>query len=339
MNGSKLVIFDLEELYANHLMDYISDKKGMPFQTVVFTRKLEMLEYLANNSVDILLIEATQMCEEITKFDIGKIILLSDGSILSEYIGYDSIFKFKSAENIVREVLDYFVDLRKDYSPLSTSSAKAEVIGVYSPVGRCGKTSYALALGQVLAEEYKSLYINLEDYASFEELTDINCPSDLSDLMYYFKQNPEMIAIKLQAIVRTVNNLDYVAPIFYAKDLRDIETPEWIKLIDSIARAESYEKIIVDIGTMLGDIESMLEYCDTVFLPTTKDYLSVRKVETFKTILDRGGKKQLLDKLIEVQLPSVDEMNEFSAEVLEVSKLGEFAKEQIRKVERSRIEH
>ncbi|MDQ9824849.1 hypothetical protein RFZ44_16190, partial [Acinetobacter sp. 163] len=45
-----------------------------------------------------------------------------------------------------------------------------EILGVYSPVGRCLKTSFALALGQILARERAVLYLNLEEYSGFEEL-------------------------------------------------------------------------------------------------------------------------------------------------------------------------
>ena len=41
------------------------------------------------------------------------------------------------------------------------------IIGVFSPLGRCLKTSFALALGQILAKERAVLYLNLESYSGF----------------------------------------------------------------------------------------------------------------------------------------------------------------------------
>ena len=35
------------------------------------------------------------------------------------------------------------------------------IIGVYSPIGRCGKTCLALAIGQILAKEEKVLFVTL----------------------------------------------------------------------------------------------------------------------------------------------------------------------------------
>ena len=40
----------------------------------------------------------------------------------------------------------------------------AKVLGVYSPVGRCLKTSFALTMGKLLAQEERVLYPNLEEF-------------------------------------------------------------------------------------------------------------------------------------------------------------------------------
>lgn len=329
MKNDVLVIFDMEEEYANHLMEYIGDKRGMPFRTLVFTKKDEMHKYLKENHVDILLISSNEMSKEISEYDIEKIILLSDGRILSEYIGYDSIFKFKSAENIVREVLDYFVELKKDDEVLQ-SRKKGEIIGVYSPVGRCGKTVLSVAMGEVLATEYKTLYINLEACSAFRGMVGPESISDLSDLMYYYKQNPETVSIKLQAVVQSFDNLDYVLPIFYSKDLREVETSEWIGLINRIARSDTYEKIVVDVGNMIGDVVAFLENCDKVIMPGLSDDFSIKKIEFFeKNISDEH--QELIEKIQKVEVPDLgDKLYEMTPQMYGVSKLGEFVKNEIR---------
>ena len=40
-------------------------------------------------------------------------------------------------------------------------------IAVYSPVGRTGKTGFALALGKEIAKKRRTLYLNLEEYSGF----------------------------------------------------------------------------------------------------------------------------------------------------------------------------
>ena len=45
-----------------------------------------------------------------------------------------------------------------------------EVIGVYSPIGRSGKTTFAITLGQVLAKEKETLYINMEEFSALSKI-------------------------------------------------------------------------------------------------------------------------------------------------------------------------
>ena len=59
----------------------------------------------------------------------------------------------------------------------------AKVLGVYSPVGRCLKTSFALTMGKLLAQEERVLYLNLEEFSGLSVLMKEEYKSDLSDLL------------------------------------------------------------------------------------------------------------------------------------------------------------
>ena len=61
----------------------------------------------------------------------------------------------------------------------------AKVLGVYSPVGRCLKTSFALTMGKLLAQEERVLYLNLEEFSGLSVLMKEEYKSDLSDLLYF----------------------------------------------------------------------------------------------------------------------------------------------------------
>ena len=62
----------------------------------------------------------------------------------------------------------------------------AKVLGVYSPVGRCLKTSFALTIGKLLAQEERVLYLNLEEFSGLSVLMKEEYKSDLSDLLYFY---------------------------------------------------------------------------------------------------------------------------------------------------------
>lgn len=303
MQTGTLAICDLDEEYANNLMEYIGAKQGMPFKAVVFTDKEALLRYAEENDIEVLLISDKAMEEDIANHNIEKIILLSSGKILSQYVDYDSVFKYQSGENIVKEVLEYYVEVHRDYGMIPMTKGDTEIIGVYSPVGRSGKTTFALTLGQVLATDSSVLYINMEEFSAFDKMFGVSYSGDLADLMYFFKQNPEVLPIKLQAIVNNIHGMDYVPPLLFCQDLRNMETAEWIKLIDKIATTGTYEKIVLDLSSMVKNIFEMLDICDVIYMPISDDKISLMKVAAFEECLLRNENEKLLNSTVKVKLP------------------------------------
>ena len=254
MKTGMLGIYDVDSNYANSLMEYISDKRGIPFRTVAFTELEALKEFAEKREIDILLISATAMTHDIAEYNIGKIILLTDGNVFAEYISYASIYKYQSSENIIREVINYYVDISTAEGVGSVLVDDVEVIGVYSPIGRSGKTTFAITLGQVLAKEKETLYINMEEFSALSKIFNKEYSGDLSDLMYFYKQNPESLPLKLKAIVNSINEMDYIPPSMFSNDLRSLDSSVWLGMIQAIINSGMYKTIILDLSNMVKDI-------------------------------------------------------------------------------------
>lgn len=306
MQTGTLAICDLDEEYASHLMEYISSKPGMPFRTIAFTEKEALSEYLKEEHADILLISASVMDESIRLENVRKVILLSAGNVLSEHIKYSSILKYQSGENIIRELLDYYVDVCQDLGVISVSKGNTRIIGVYSPVGRVGKTTFALTMGQILAEKQSVLYISLEEFSVLGRLLEQSYPGDLSDLMYFFKQNPESIAIKLQAVVSSLNGMDYIPPLVFSEDLRNIDTDEWIGLVQKIAATDIYENIILDLSSMVKDVFKIQDICSIIYMPIGDDIISKMKLNAYEEYLLKSEKEDIINRTEKIKLPKPD---------------------------------
>ncbi len=303
MGGGILAIYDLESGYADSLMQYIHQKQNMPFKTVAFTNKNALYEYLKEHHIDILLISVTDMEKELEDEDIEKIILLSNGKIFSEYIGYASIYKYQSSERIIREVLDYFVEVHNCENIVTNISQSVEIVAVYSPVKRIGQTILSLTLGQILANDFTTLYINMEEFSAFDKIFHQSYEGDLSDLMYFYKQSPDILPIKLKAIVNTIHKLDYIPPLVYSKDLRNIDTGDWVELIKSVVATGMYEKIVIDLSSVVADVFSILDICSKVYMPTINDMVSSMKISAFEEYLVRSENSEIIDKIIKVNMP------------------------------------
>ena len=149
--------------------------------------------------------------------------------------------------------------------------------GVYSPLGRCLKTSFALTLGQVLAREKAVLYLNLEEYSGFGRLMGKEYDHNLSDLLYYVRQGSQNLIHRMNGMIQTVNNLDYIPPVQTPADIRGTAWEDWEQLIREIVRDSSYEILILDIGSGIDGTFQMLDLCSQIYMPVLADSISVCK--------------------------------------------------------------
>ena len=65
MKKSILAICDVEKLYAYNFMEYINQKRSMPFEIQAFTNVDSLLEFGVREKIDILLISDKAMCERV----------------------------------------------------------------------------------------------------------------------------------------------------------------------------------------------------------------------------------------------------------------------------------
>lgn len=326
MTTGVVAIYMVEKDYVERLMEYLEGKAGLPFEIVAFTVQDELERFLETKVIDILLVGEE---ETLTVKDehIKRKVLLTSGIIPPDLKEYPNIFKYQSMDIIIKGILDNFLQVwDEDYVVVNKGDCK--IVGVYSPFYIDTKNTFAITLGQILTTENKTLYINLEEYSAFDKLFNKEYIGDLSDLMYFFGQNKEVLSVKLQAIVENINRMDYIPPLIYSEDLRNIETHKWIELIRQISIVSGYEYIVLDLGNMISNVYELLDICDVIYIPTERGYLKEEKLKSFEECILRSGKEALMDKCIKVTPPKVDERpwtDEYFEE-LSWGELGEYIK-------------
>ena len=237
LNQKKKNIFavcDLEVEYAYNFMEYLNQRRNLPFEVQAFTSPQILCEYAKTQPIEILLISDKAMCEEVRRLKVGKLIILTEGVHNPELDQYPSVYKYQASDSVVREVMECYGAEKAARESLPQWKRQASVIGIYSPVGRCQKTSFALTLGQILAKDRAVLYLNLESYSGFEQLLGEVWERNLSDLLYFLRQDNASIVHKLSGMIQSVQNLDFVPPALAPMDIQCTDVKEWLRLIDSI---------------------------------------------------------------------------------------------------------
>lgn len=325
MGKGLIVIMDLEEAYATKLADYFALKSGIGYDVRVFTDYNSLVEYDKYNSTDILLISDIFMDSINELSHISQIFILRDYVLEKNSTGFVSIFKYQPCENIIREVMTGYAASATPLFGVLKSNNVSRIISVYSPVKRCGKSTFSIVAGCLLAKDEPTLYLCLEDYSALSYFTDTTSSGDLSDLLYYYIQNPLNLDKKLMSLTVSLQELDFVPPMHFSMDFKCMKGVDWSDFIRAIASLGRYQNIIIDISDSVLDIFEIFSISDTIYFPILDDVIAKEKISNFENMVCLLGKEDILDKIKKISLPETEYCGSGSSELLSLLH-GSYAK-------------
>ena len=102
MKKNIFAVCDLEVDYALNFMDYLNQKKNIPFEIQAFTTVESLIAYGKNIHIELLLISQKAMCRQVQELEIGKIVILSEGVHPPELDRYPSVYKYQASSDVLR---------------------------------------------------------------------------------------------------------------------------------------------------------------------------------------------------------------------------------------------
>lgn len=331
MKSTKLWIADSEVSYVEALQEYVNLKKSHMFQVRICTEKEHLRKIFAEEEIEILLLTAEWYgeCKDLIRNEC--VIFLSEGSLPGMLGAYASVYKYQSAANIVREILYYYSEQDSEDEYLTGVRRDNKVIGVYSPVNVVGKNRFALALGQILAENQNVLYLNLEECSGIAGMLGEN-HWNLSDLIYYVRQSKKPFLYRLNSMIQKLDRMDYVPPCESYTDFCQITSEEWQKLLYLIRTQGAYDSIILDMGNVTGHEVDLLRQCDGIYVPVYQDMISRSKVSQWEKHIQILGGMDILERLQKLELPpdNATEEQEDDLFMLPQQELGQYVRALLR---------
>lgn len=319
-------VYDVDPFYASRFAEFVNQKEQIPFTVMAFSSMEKLFSFSEQESLDLLLIGDGINLELLNEIKAAQIIRLSENR---EVIGGElpTVYKYQSADAVLREIISCY-QIQPEQIPLFMTGLKSTVLGVYSPISRCGKTSFAFTLGQLLARESRTLYINLEEHSGLSKLTGTTYTGTLSDLLYYYRQG-EYNHIRLGAVLYNWGGLDYVPPAVYAEDLAEVKGEELAGLIVRITADGSYDTILLDLGHLAKGAEPLLELCDIIYTPIKDDCVSSAKLEAWKDYLEQSGREHLWERVHLLNLPTLHTIHHAEAYLEQIlwSELGDYVRD------------
>lgn len=293
MKKIRVAVCDTDDIYRERLAEYLIRKKSGQIQTYAFSGKRRLQDQLKTEPVDIILYgRGFEVPEPEQEQDSLFIPMVEERS---EVEAEGGIFKYQSAEEILRQMYDCY--LRKKQKNLGCSCKTKEIAAVYSPTHCMMQTAFALAMAQILSEEKRVLYLNLGEWSGFCPWMRQEYQRDLADLLYLLSSYGGQRAGLLESVVHSFHRVDYIPPMNDAQLLAQTGAQVYESLLDMLIEKTEYDVILLDFGIMVPGFFSLLERCSSVYGVVEHCPWSRMRWQQFENSLMKQGQEELAGKL------------------------------------------
>ena len=215
------------------------------------------------------------------------------------------IYKYQSGENILREIMTFYGH-NTAASKRKASGRHSKLYLIYSPIGRSGKTRFALALTRVLQKDMKPLYLTLEEVSSHHLADDdVMCRGTLSEAMYFYKEG-KLTGDRLQELILHDAQMDSILPVRTPEDITTLTPQEIVGFIEHLRTVSGRDAIILDTDSILSRIEGLLPLCDWTFMPVTDDIKGNSKITKLENYLSKNLAPEALSHISKIVVPETD---------------------------------
>ncbi len=279
-----IVIADSDELYLNHLANYLIEHVNT-FEVFSFTTKESLIKFIGDksNKVDVIAFTEDLMDGTISVADVPAKILLSDGTF-TELTEFDSVNKYQKADKFISDILLIYAEKTGHIEAVSLGDKETKLIGFFSPVGGSGKTTLALGTAYALAAQGKRVfYFNAEKLNSTTEVLCEGPSGSLSDLYLAVKTKGANVGLKIISNKYTDgNNLSYINPSESSLEINELTTDEFVKLMKEYETLGEFDVVVVDFDSEFSkDKIKILDTMDRIFVPFTPESLSIAKMKLY----------------------------------------------------------
>lgn len=316
-----VAMYEQEEAYGKNLAEYVNRKENIPFEVQVFSEPDKFSAYLKGHTPQMLLLSEGSGLDEYGELSeqAERVMYLTEHK---DQVQEDHIYKYQPTDQILNQLM-LQIDGKNQWDSPGLQSACA-IYGVYSPIGRCGKTTFSLLLSELLSKRRSVLYIG------FDELSFWNSDEDakeeqsekgtLSDAYFYAERNG--LQEKMLTLVSHWHGVDLLTGLNCPEDLCAISAKEWAELVQKIGRQSGYSVIVIDMGTKLWLADEIFPLCCQIFMPVLSERLARDKQKRFREWMEKNGKEESLNRMQIVELP-ISNQNGTMKEQLEYALWGE----------------
>lgn len=323
-----LAILDQEGDYGERLCEYLNRRKCLPCTAATFSSLESYLAFAENHRVQILLAQP-ELLTGVYDLHADQVLQLWDagqdrGALLEKR---DAVYKYQSGEEILRAVMVAAGEAGLGFGAGHTGGEK-RLISVFSPVGRCYKTSFALLFSALRARRERVLYLNLEKFSGLSRLLGESYERGLGDAFYHLRRD-SLDGARIGTLLHSFYGVDYIPPFLSPEDQEALEPGDHTALVERIMEETEHTLMVADLGGFSAAALAMMELSDVVYMPVLEDFISEGKCGEFLDYLKEMGKSRILERIQKLRLPQPGTIRSRDSylDSLLLSPLGDYARE------------
>ncbi|WP_130838260.1 hypothetical protein [Lachnoclostridium sp. Marseille-P6806] len=311
MDLPNIVILDDERSYALHLLEYLK-RKQLPYEICAFFSPERMLLKMNRDNTAVLVVAESEYGGKVVEADFRELLILGE---TEQYLGpgLRVVSKYQSMEVIFAAILELCMKESRENGgaalPALRHSTQLKIIGIYSPNTRCLQTTVSLTLGQLLAQKYRTLYMNFENYSGFTQLLGRQFRGSVCDLVYYNDVARAKVAAQIGLMAEEIGGLFMIPPVHSFLELQSIQRDQWIDLFRTIEEVTEYEYLLLDLSESTNGLLDVLRECAlviTLIRPGCR--ISEARMQQYREILRQRGYEDVYAKTRRWQLPLFREL-------------------------------
>ena len=341
MKRNTIRICDYDGVYISMLHGFLNERIKLPLAIYEFTDPIYLEPASEEENILLLVISESALQSALDSKNIcvkhlkesNKILLLQEDE--SSGLSLENrVSKYSKASDISDKILEIISKSKELGGIYVEKELKTEIIGFFSPLGRCMQSRAAFVMSQYLSRRGETMYLN---FAPFPERSyKDNAQGDFSDLMYFFEGVSESFPVKLQQLTFKIGDVNTLNPARNYLQLVGAEIFEWTELIKQICICGKYEYLILDLSIWQPALMELLSICSKIFTIAGNDVIDKKKMDSYKNCLASEGKEHILSKTFFCRLPVQNFADENINDIL-ATPLGAYIREKmLREIKQSK---
>ena len=295
MRKNVLAVFDEDFTYADNVTRQLLRVKNNNLQIYLFSSIEKLIAFSQEEEIEYAIIpdEKKEYRDKIKVVFCGYF----TSKKLREKSSKEYIYRFQDKNAIYDRILNFNTERTIEECEREVV-CRNEIIGFYNPVHRNGQTTCAKQTATILSEYgYKVLYINLEEYSDLYQVTKIKDVEDISDVLFYYRQDKNALKETLSNIVQEQEKYYFIPPAKVGHVLLEIEGTQWIDLFHQLKSMNTYDYLILDMDSKIQSFYEILNLCNIIYRVIRSDSNCRDKIMQFEENVILLEKEDILRKI------------------------------------------